>query len=189
MFVIGEVTVTSDIATANFACDLSACRGACCCISGRRGAPLEDEEIHEIEKVYPAVAKYLSEKHREMIGESGPYEGTPGDYTTTCVEDRECVFVTYDGPVAKCAFEKAYLNGEIEWRKPISCHLFPIRVKKSGDDVLWYELNNECSPAVERGNREQIPLTEFLRDALIRKYGEVRYEQLGRKISTIRCAS
>ncbi len=117
------------------------------------------------------------------------HEGTPGDYTTTCVEDRQCVFVTYDGPVAKCAFEKAYLNGEIEWRKPISCHLFPIRVKKSGNDVLWYELNNECSPAVERGNREQIPLTEFLRDALTRKYGEARYEQLAREISTIRCAS
>lgn len=187
MFVIAEVTVDSDIPTANFACDLSACRGACCCTAGGRGAPLEDEEIAEIEKAYPAVKKYLSEKHRKAIDELGLYGGTPGDYTTTCVEDRECVFVTYEGPVAKCAFEKAYLDGEVMWRKPISCHLFPIRVKKTDNEVLWFELNRECLPAVERGNREQIPLTEFLRDALVRKYGKVWHEQLTQRMRPIRC--
>lgn len=185
MFTVGGVHVESNIASANFACDLSACRGACCCVSGIRGAPLEDDETDEIEKAYPGVAKYLSEKHLEAIKRVGLYEGTPGEYTTTCVEDRECVFVTYDGPVAKCTFEKAFLKGEIDWRKPISCHLFPIRMKKSADDILWYDMTRDCVPAIERGIRERVPLTDFLRDALIRRYGDAWHKRLEQTVAAV----
>ncbi|HEY4643225.1 MAG TPA: DUF3109 family protein [Bacteroidota bacterium] len=186
MVVIAEVMVDPSVATTNFSCDLTACHGACCCTAGGRGAALEDEEILEVEKAYSAVEKYLSEKHRNVLQKSGLYVGCPGDYTTLCVEGRECVFVTYEGPIAKCALEKAFVNGETSWRKPISCHLFPLRLRKSGKDLLWYEWIPECIPAVKRGDREGIPLTGFLREALVRKYGVGWYEQLSAAVSAVR---
>ncbi len=134
----------------------------------------QDEEV-EIEKAFPVVKKYLGQDHLRAIDERGLVDRSFGDITTTCFEHRACVFVTYENGVAKCSFEKAYFAGEIQWRKPLSCHLFPIRVDHGFNDYLRYESIPECSPALERGEQEDIELADFLKDSLVRAYGESWY--------------
>lgn len=177
MFVIGEVVVDDEVAQTSFCCDLSACKGACCCIEGGRGAPLEDEEVGAIEKVLPVVWHYLSPASRRVIETAGPVEGSPGNFATTCIGNRECVFVYFEDGIARCTFEKAYERGETGWRKPLSCHLFPVRVRSWGRDSVHYEVIDECLGGRVRGREQQIPLHGFLREPLVRKYGEEWYAQ------------
>jgi len=169
--------IGDDIARVMFACDLARCKGACCTMPGARGAPLREEELEEIEKAYPAVRKYLSFRHKDTIEERGLVQGRKGDYTTQVVQNQACVFAFFENGIAKCAFEKAYQNNEIGWRKPISCHLFPIRVSQGEPDRLRFEGIAECQPAIDRGTKEQTWLSEFLRDPLSRAYGENWYEE------------
>ncbi|MER3524328.1 MAG: DUF3109 domain-containing protein [Ignavibacteria bacterium] len=186
MFVIGEAVVDNAVAHASFCCDLERCKGACCTLEGGRGAPLEDDELLEIEKAYPIVKRYLDDTHIQTIESKGFYEGSPGDYTTMCVEHGACVFVFRENGIAHCSFEKAYLNGETEWRKPISCHLFPLRVRRRGRDFLRYDVIDECAAGRQRGEQEQIALSVFLREALTRKYGRAWYEQFKRMCERVR---
>ncbi len=172
MFIIQDTIVDGPIATTKFACDLGRRKGACCTIPGGRGAPLLDSELDEIRAAFPTVKKYLSQMHLQTIEERGLFEGRPGNYTTTCVQNRACVFVTFENGIAKCSFEKAYLQREIGWRKPISCHLFPLRVDNGSRTRLRYEFPAECSPALERGDREEVFLSDFLKDALSRALGQ-----------------
>jgi hypothetical protein len=176
MFVVGEAVIDEAVAQARFACDLEQCRGACCTLPGGRGAPLIDEECAELERAFPAAAKYLSEEHLRVIGRDGLFEGVSGQFSTTCVNDRDCVFVYYEGNVARCSLEKAWLNGESGWRKPVSCHLFPLRVSRGAAQIVRYEKLPECSPGRRLGEASNIPLSTFLKDALVRLYGEVWYD-------------
>ncbi|MCX6143149.1 MAG: DUF3109 family protein, partial [Ignavibacteriales bacterium] len=169
--------VAEDIAKVQFACDLTRCKGACCTMPGARGAPLREEELGEIEKAYPTVRKYLSFGHKDAIEERGLVQGRKADYTTQVVQNQACVFALFENGIAKCAFEKAYLNNEIGWRKPISCHLFPIRVALGVPERLRFECIAECQPATERGTTEHIWLSEFLGDSLTRAYGESWYQE------------
>lgn len=173
MFIIQETTIGEPIAGIKFACDLKACKGACCTLPGGRGAPLLDSEISEIQRAFPVIEKYLSPDHRARIAEKGLFEGSHGDYTTPCFKNRACAFVTYEQDIARCSFEKAYMNGEIAWRKPLSCHLFPIRVERGTQDNLRFEFISECVPALDEGNLKDIYLLDFLREALVRAYGEL----------------
>jgi len=168
-------SVEPEIPKIRFACDLERCKGACCTMPGPRGAPLHDEEIEEIGKAYPVIRKYLSFRHKDMIEERGLVQGKRGDYTTQVVDQKACVFVILENNIATCAFEKAFLNREIQWRKPISCHLFPIRVSQQPPYSLRFEDIGECRPAIERGQREDIPLWKFLEASLIRAYGQEWY--------------
>lgn len=177
MFVIGEATIDWNIAEEQFACDLAACKGACCTLAGGRGAPLEDSEVAEIERAFPAASKYLPRDHRNVIERKGMIEGTPGNYATTCIDDRACVFVYYEHDVAKCSLEKAFINGETQWRKPISCHLFPIRVSGRASFHVRYEEISECAAGRARGSKEHIALSDFLEDALTRKFSSSWYRQ------------
>lgn len=177
MFVIGEALIDEQIARERFACDVVKCKGACCTLSGGRGAPLDDDELVELERAFPVVKKHLSEHHLQTIARHGLYEGIPGNFTTTCVDDKACVFVYYEDGIARCSLEKCHLEGEIGWCKPISCHLFPIRISSGSVKTLRYEKIAECAPAVEHGRNEEIPMYDFLRNALIRKYGETWYEE------------
>ncbi len=177
MFLVGSAMIDDGVKQAEFSCDLSVCRGACCCLAGARGAPLEDHEVAEIERAFPAVRPYLSERSIGAIRTGGLVEGTPGDYATQCVDNNECVFVSFDGGIATCAFERAYLGGNAHWRKPLSCHLFPIRIRRVGQDFLRYDEIPECHGARARGRAEHVPLYAFLRESLIRKYGEEWYQR------------
>lgn len=175
MFIVGEAVIDDDVADATFSCDLRSCKGACCCIAGGRGAPLEDDEVLELRKAYPFAKKYLSEKNIRTIETAGMVEGSTGDYATTCIDQHECVFVFFDNGIARCSLEKAHEEGKTEWRKPISCHLFPIRIKSFGRDIVRYEQIDECESGRTRGETEKVMLHTFLREALVRRYGEQWY--------------
>ncbi|HUL43227.1 MAG TPA: DUF3109 family protein [Bacteroidota bacterium] len=177
MFIIGEALIEENIAHERFACDLPQCHGACCTLPGGRGAPLNDDEVVEIQRAFPFAMQYLSSKHLDVIRQNGMVEGSQGNYATACIDDKDCVFVSYEGSIARCALEKAYIDGKTSWRKPLSCHLFPLRISNGTIERIRYEKIADCHPAISRGVREDIPLYEFLRDALVRKYGEEWYLQ------------
>lgn len=146
---------------------------------GGQGAPLEEEEVRLVQEAEQAAFPYLPELNRRVIEIDGSVEGKEGNRTTRCIDDRDCVFVYYEQEVAKCAIERAWLEGKIAFRKPLSCHLFPIRVDDLfGSARLRYERIPECKPAVERGKNEQIALVDFLKEPLIRAFGEEFYEDL-----------
>jgi hypothetical protein len=171
MFVIGEAVIDDTVGHVTFCCDLRACKGACCCLSGGRGAPLEDDEVREIERAYPIVKQYLSKKSIETIEMSGLVDGGPGDH--------------FEDGIAKCSFERAWQEGKISWRKPISCHLFPIRVHTMGRDFLRYVEIEECAGGRKRGREQQVKLVEFLKDPLVRRYGETWYNAFLAACSTV----
>jgi Protein of unknown function (DUF3109) len=177
MIIIDEIAVDPKVAQMQFACDLGVCKGACCTLKGGRGAPLNDEEVDEIYSAYPVVKKYLPAEHARWIRDHGLVEGEPGRYATQCKDEEACVFVFYENGIAKCSFEKAYINGETQWRKPTSCHLFPLRARDEMGSELRFEYLNECEPAFIRGTRENIPLFKFLKDVLVREYGAEWYER------------
>ena len=179
MFRVDNNLVDSAITTVKFACDLSKCRGACCTMPGGRGAPLQEEEVAHVQKAERPAMRWLSKEKQYIIRQQGSVEGKTGDRSTVCVNDRDCVFVYYEENVAKCAMERAWLEGESTFRKPLSCHLFPIRVDELfGGARLRYEEIDECEPGVERGERENISLVKFLREPIIRAFGEAFYEEL-----------
>jgi hypothetical protein len=182
MVIIGEAVVERSVFEAAFSCDLEACKGACCWLEGGRGAPLADGEITELEDAFPAVQQYLSERSRDTIARKGLYEGTPGDYATTCIDNRECVFALFENGIARCSFERAYRAGEIRFPKPLSCHLFPIRVRKNtpapGQHRVQYEQIEECAPGRRKGARTHQALLAFLEEPLIRAYGNEWYRSM-----------
>ncbi|HUN65608.1 MAG TPA: DUF3109 family protein [Bacteroidota bacterium] len=175
---VGNIMIDEELFSVRFACDLGKCRGACCTLEGGRGAPLTDAEAENVRRHYPAIKKYLPAEHLETIRTDGLVEGIPGSYATICHHRRACVFVYYDGVIAKCAFERAYLDGEIPWRKPASCHLFPLRFRDGALPVLKYEPIRECLPALEHGARNDIRLTDFLQASLSSVFGTAWYARV-----------
>jgi hypothetical protein len=178
MFIIGEAIVQEDVVTAKFACDVSKCKGACCTLEGGSGAPLLDAEISEIRNALPAARRYLSAEHLKVLDELGFYEGNPGHYSTLCINDRSCVFVYYEDKIARCSLERAYLEGHTDWVKPISCHLYPVRISKTSGILVRYDKIPECSHGRQRGKDENIALFEFLEAPLRRHFGAEWYEEL-----------
>jgi hypothetical protein len=179
MFIIEETLIDRSIAVEHFACDLARCKGACCTLPGGRGAPLEDAEVDEIRRAYPAAAKYLSAEHLDAIARDGMVEGTGGSFATVCVDDRACVFVYYEDGIARCSLEKAWIEGATTWRKPLSCHLFPLRVSPGKPSHVRYEQISECRPGRMLGTREGVPLFVFLKEALERRFGMKWYKKVG----------
>lgn len=179
-----ENTILSDeIFSEQFVCNLEKCKGACC-IEGDSGAPLEEDELAIIDDIFEKVKPYLNEKGLKAIEEQGKYTmDFEGDYTTTCVDgNKECAYVLFENGITKCAFEKAYNDGVIQWKKPISCHLYPIRVTKYPDyEALNYDRWHICSPACDFGKELKVSVFEFLKEPLIRKYGEEWYQFLEKK--------
>lgn len=181
MIEIGKSIVSLDVFKRKFVCDLAACKGACC-VHGDSGAPLEEEESALLEEVYPIAKKYMIEEGIAAVETQGTSViDTDGDLVTPLVfVGGPCAFVYYeeDG-TAKCAVEKAYLNGETSWKKPISCHLYPIRIKKYTQfDAVQYNEWDICEPACVCGEQLQVPVYAFLKEPLIRKYGEDWYKEL-----------
>lgn len=184
MMQVGEVLVSDDIRTVEFVCHLEKCKGACC-VEGELGAPLEEDELPVMHEIQSAVAPYLTDDGKKAIAEQGPYIlDEDGDYSTPTIGGRECAYAHYDEKgVLKCGIEQAYLDGKVAFRKPISCHLYPIRITKKKDfEAVNYHKWSICSDACQLGKSLQVPLYKFLKDPLIRKYGEGWYAELQRQI-------
>lgn len=181
MILVGNAVLSDDIKENFFVCDLEACKGACC-VEGDSGAPLEEDETKILEEIYPFVKDYITEEGRQVIAAQGTWViDSDGDKVTpTLGANRECAYALYDdGGILKCGIEQAYLDGKISWKKPISCHLYPIRVTKYDQyDALNYNRWHICDPACQLGKSLQVPLYVFLKEALVRKYGEVWYAEL-----------
>ncbi len=178
MLYIRNILIEEDIVSSYFECNLQKCKGACCTFPGEFGAPLANEEIYAVEACLPQAMKYLSEKSKRYIEGNGWFDSSSNGLTTKCIGKKDCVFVYYDGKIAKCALEKAFFNKETVFRKPISCHLFPIRVSNGKDKRLYYMQIDECKNARKTGKQNNIKLAEFLCEALKRAYGAEFYQDL-----------
>lgn len=187
MIVIDNILVSDDVVEKQFVCDLSKCKGGCC-EEGDAGAPLEDEELQTVLDSYEKVIPYLSAASIKAIEKKGKYvyHKEFGWVTPTLGSDNEiCVYGIRDEKgIIKCAFEQAYYDGIIPWKKPISCHLFPIIASK-GKHGDYNRVNYEprevlCKPACSLGKKLQVPTYQFLKEPLIRKFGEGFYEALDR---------
>jgi len=182
---IGDVLVSSDILTEKFCCDLTVCKGECC-VEGDAGAPVTFDEVAEIEDCLDDVWGDLSASAQAVIDKQGvAYTDQEGDLVTSIVRGKDCVFTYYDDvcgvrDCCLCALEKAYRAGKTHFCKPISCALYPIREKQLGNNLTGLNYNrwNVCKMAVAKGIQEDLPLYKFLRDPLIRRFGEAWYEEL-----------
>jgi len=180
MIQIDDKIISIDIFEEHFICDIPKCHGSCC-VEGDSGAPLEDDEVKILEEIYPIIKSRLPKKSQKIIEERGTWEiDSDGDKVTPINNGRECVYVYFDeNNVAKCAIEKAHSEGLIDFKKPISCHLYPIRVSKYNDfQALNYHQWPICAPARVLGKEVGLPMFKFLREALIRKYGEAFYDEM-----------
>ncbi|QHT72139.1 DUF3109 family protein [Rhodocytophaga rosea] len=185
MIVIGNTCISDDIADQFFVCDLEKCKGACC-VEGDLGAPLEKDELPVLEEVYKYVKPYLSKAGKRAIKQQGHYIlDEDGDYSTPTIGKRECAYAIYDEKgILKCGIEQAYLDGKINFRKPISCHLYPIRITKYEEyHAINYHRWQICNPACRHGQALGVPLYKFLKAPLIRQYGEEWYNELVRLIA------
>ena len=185
MIVIGNTVISDDVAEKRFVCDLKRCKGACC-VEGDLGAPLEESELPIVESVLEKVIPYLSEEGAAALAAQGPYiKDWEDDYSTTTVDGRECVFAFYErGGTLKCAFEKAFEDGVIDWPKPISCHLYPIRITKYDHyQAVNYHHWHICTPACRLGEELAVPVYKFLKNPLIRHFGPAWYEELEERIA------
>jgi hypothetical protein len=174
MIIVDGITVDEEIGKKMFSCDLSLCKGSCCTLKGGSGAPLADEEVAEIERAFPLIEHYLPQAHRDTIAQDGLVELTREHYSTVCHDRGACVFVFYEDGIARCAFERGADEGLLKWRKPLSCHLFPIRMHPTS---IHYEYLSECDPALDRGIRDDVPLARFLHNALTRAFGKSWYDR------------
>lgn len=180
MIFIENIAISSEIVEEFFACDIARCKGECC-VSGDSGAPLAEEELAILQAVYADVEPYLSDAGKAAIAEQGLFvEEYPDDYSTPLINGGACAYTIFSPEgVALCGIEQAYLDGKIAFKKPISCHLYPIRVSKMGEyEALNYHRWNICKAACKRGNKEGIRIYEFLEEAITRKYGAAFYQTL-----------
>lgn len=177
---IDNVLVSTDIFTEYFCCDLDACKGICC-VEGDAGAPVTIDEIAGIEDAIDTVWDDLSATAQAVIDKQGvAYTDRDGDLVTSIVGGKDCVFTCYEKGCCLCALERAWRAGKTAFCKPISCALYPIREKKlsNGMVALNYNRWDVCHDAVKKGNELRLPVYRFLRDPLVRRFGEDFYQQL-----------
>lgn len=180
MFQLGKTIVSEDIINKDFLCNLSACKGACC-IDGDAGAPLEKEETEILKTIYPKVKPFLREEGIKAIEEQGTFiVAENGELETPLINGADCAYVNFDDKgTALCAIEEAYNQGEVDWKKPVSCHLYPVRVKEySSFSAVNYHKWYICDDACTLGKELQVPIYKFVKEALIRKFGADWYTEL-----------
>ncbi|QCX52764.1 DUF3109 family protein [Elizabethkingia sp. JS20170427COW] len=180
MIQIDDKIVSEDILEKNFVCNLSKCKGICC-VEGDSGAPLDLDETEILQEIYPKIKDYLRPEGVEAIEKQGTHVvDIDGDMVTPLVNNQECAYVIFDEKgYTKCGIEKAYEDGVIDYQKPISCHLYPIRITKySTFDALNYDKWDVCKDACTLGEELKVPVYKFVKKPLIRKYGDKFYEEL-----------
>ncbi len=177
---VGNVILSDDIKDEFFVCNLESCKGACC-VEGDLGTHLADEELDIMDSIQEAVLPYLSPDGVKAIKKQGSYIlDEEGEYSTPTINNKECAYAIYDKRgILKCGIEQAYLDKKISFKKPISCHLYPIRISSYNNfDAVNYDQWHICNAACSLGNSLGVPVYKFLKEPLIRKYGEDWYAQL-----------
>ena len=185
MFQLGKTLVSEDIIENDFVCNLNACKGACC-IDGDAGAPLDQEETKLLEEVYPKVKPFLREEGIKAIESLGVFITTEkGELETPLINGQDCAYVFFDEKnIALCGIEEAYNQGDIAWKKPLSCHLYPVRVKDYSEfSAVNYHHWHICDDACSLGKELQVPIYKFVKEALVRKFGTDWYDEL-EKVAT-----
>jgi hypothetical protein len=180
MLQIGSAIVSPDILEKQFVCDLAGCRGMCC-VYGESGAPLAEEEIPILREIFPKVKPYMTPAGIAVVEQQGVYATDfDNDKVTPLINDSEdCAYANTEKGVIHCAIERAFVNGETDFRKPLSCHLYPIRITEyAAFDAVNYHRWSVCNDAAKLGEKTATPLYVFLKEPLIRKYGTEWYEQL-----------
>jgi hypothetical protein len=179
MIVIDDKIVSDDVLEEHFVCDLNACKGACC-VEGDTGAPLEEKELDILTDIYEQVKPYLTPEGIAVLEkEKYMWEEEDQSYKTPLIKNGPCAYINYDNGIAVCGIEKAFYDGKIKFKKPISCHLYPIRISKKKDfDAVNYERWSICKAACKNGNKLKVPVYRFLKEPIIRKYGEEFYNVL-----------
>ncbi|MEO6404516.1 MAG: DUF3109 family protein [Ferruginibacter sp.] len=183
MIAIDNVLVSDDLVREQFVCDLHACKGACC-VDGDAGAPLGKKELKKINEVFDAVLPYLNKQSVDEINKQGRYVyHTEFGWVTPTIENKICVYGIKDKHgIVKCGIEQAYNDGKVKWKKPISCHLFPVIVTKSKDGITEYAnyepREDNCKAACALGKKLKLPVYQFLKEPLTRKFGGAFYEAL-----------
>lgn len=184
MIAIGKTLVSDDVIEEKFVCDLQRCKGACC-VEGVSGAPLSKEETKILEDIFDKVKPYLTDRGLKAIEKFGLHlTDNDGDLVTPLVNGREeCAYTIFENGMALCGIEKAWKDGVVDFRKPVSCHLYPVRITehKSYDAVNYSEWDL-CAPACKLGKKLKVPVYKFLKEALIRKYGEAWYNDLEKAV-------
>lgn len=180
MIIINDTLISAEIFTEYFKCDINNCRGACC-VEGDEGAPLTKEECKILEKSYKVFKGFMRNEGREAVNKQGKYcINEEGEITTPLINKKECAYVFFDeNNIAKCAIEHAFNEGLTDFRKPVSCHLYPVRIAEySNYEGVNYHRWQICNCAITKGESDKTRIYEFLKEALIRKYGEDWYLQL-----------
>lgn len=180
MIQIDDKLISEDLFSEEFVCNLAKCKGICC-VEGDAGAPLDEDETKILDEIYPKIKSYLRSEGIQAIEEQGTYTlDFEGDLVTPLVNNAECAYVIFDEKgYTKCAIEKAYEDGVIDWQKPISCHLYPIRITEySNFSAINYHEWDICSDACTLGKELGVKVYQFLKKPLIRKYGEDFYQTL-----------
>ena len=183
MIIVDDILVSDEIKDIYFACDLHACKGDCC-VDGDAGAPLTEEEIAILEDDIDDIKPYMTELGLDVVDKVGVFEyDVDGEYVTPLVGDVECAFVYFENGISYCAIEKAYIEGKTKFQTPVSCHLYPIRLSYVGPALaVNYHEWNICSTALIAGKKTGMPLYSYLKQPLIRKFGEDWYEKLVKEI-------
>lgn len=172
--------VSVDLLREGFLCDLSQCKGICC-VEGNAGAPLDIDEVDILEEEYPNYKPYMTPEGIEAIERQGfMVIDEDGDYTTPLINDAECAYTYTENGVTLCAIEKAWMEGKCSFRKPISCHLYPIRLINfsNGSVGLNYHRWSVCDCARKCGKKAGVPVYKSLKEAITRRFGEEFYTQL-----------
>ena len=179
MLQIGNTLVSLDVIEKKFVCDLDKCKGMCC-VHGDSGAPLEPEEEKILEDIKEIIRPYLRKEGIEAIaGQGVAMVDSDGDLVTPLIGNRECAYTYIENGIYKCAIEKAFFDGKINFRKPISCHLYPVRIKKYKDyEGVNFEFWSHCQPAIENGTQSDTTVYRFLKESLTRKYGKSWFRNL-----------
>lgn len=179
MFELDNVVVSQEILKKEFVCNLQACKGGCC-VDGNAGAPLENEEVRILDEIYPVVKPYLREAGVKAIEAQGTHVlGEDGEWETPLIHGEECAYVIFKEGISLCGIEAAFRDGVIAWKKPISCHLYPIRIREYSQlTAVNYHRWEICKPACALGSELKVPIYKFVKEALIRKFGEAWYSDL-----------
>lgn len=179
MLIIDDILVSDDLYRVKFVCPVKKCLGACC-VEGDAGAPLEEYEISRLEDYLEEVMEYMIPEGIDTVKKSGVFDyDIEGSFVTPLIRRGDCAFINFTDGIAWCAIERAWEEGQIPFRKPISCHLYPVRLSKVGKrEAVNYHRWQICNVALEKGRDEGVPLYVFLKEALIRKYGAAWYAKL-----------